>query len=501
MSKQSAYDQLIERSKHWKCLESISALLEWDQETVMPPAGSDYRGEQKAALAEEIYKLKASKEVGALLKDLFDAKRGVTDEITNPDQRVIVERIAQDYDELIKLPIELVKKKSSLTSHAVSKWAQAKKEGKFSIFAPQLKELFDLAREEAEHLGYEKSPYDALLNQYDHGLTSEKVAALFNPLRESLSPFIETLSARECPLIDFGPNSFSEPEQIKLCKELLQKMGLCPTRHNFHTTNHPFCLSICPNDVRPTSHFLTDNLLGGVLAACHEGGHALYEANLNTKFRGTPLCEFASLSIHESQSLFWENCIGTSRPFWEHLYPQLKEQFKTPFEAISLDQFYAHIVKVCPSTIRIYADRVTYPLHIVLRFELEKMLIEKEIETEDLPALWDEKMQSYLGITPPNISEGVLQDIHWSAGLIGYFPTYTLGLLYATQLFDTFTRKFPDWETQVAAGNWAFINEWLKETIHTHGRRFDSDALITHATGTAPSANYYLNYIKTHYNL
>jgi carboxypeptidase Taq len=366
-----------------------------------------------------------------------------------------------------------------------------------SDFAPHLKKIVTLCRKKASLLSYEKHPYDALLDLYEPGMTSSYLDPLFERLKPSLTHLLQRIKDKGIQRPELSIHEFPAAKQMHFGKFLLKSLGFSEEMSRLDLSSHPFCNALCPSDVRMTTRIIPNNPLSSIFSVIHEAGHGIYEAQLEEKYFGTPLGSSISLGLHESQSRLWETIFGKSYPFWEHFYPFLQKEFPDQLTALSLDDFFCNINHVTPSLIRTESDEVTYCLHVILRYELEKGLIEGSIEVEDLPNLWNDKMRQYLGVSPSCDAEGCLQDIHWSMGGLGYFPTYALGNLYAAQFFECFAKCHPNWAEQIKHGNLEFIKEWLKEHLHKHGRRYTPHEIVQKITGRPLEEKPYINYLES----
>ncbi len=496
------YKKLAALSRKAALYESVESLLHWDQETYMPSAANPQRAEQSELIASMVHKEKTSKSFTKCLGQLIDLDSGhVLDSSLSAPQAGALRMWRREYLQLARLPSAFVKKSASTASHAIHAWAQAKKENKFALFAPHLDKVVTLARKKAELLGYKNHPYDALLDLYEPGMTTVSLEKLFTTLKMGLLELFRSVRAQPSLDESFLSSTFPVEKQVQFCKLLMEKLGLPNNKTRLDFSNHPFCTGNHPCDIRITIRAAEDSFSLAPFATLHEAGHALYQLGLPEEHFGTPMGSPCSLGIHESQSRWWEAFIGQSYPFWEHCYPLLQELFPKELTDITLEGFYRGINVVKPHFIRIESDEVTYSLHIILRFELEKALIEGSLKTKEVPEAWNHKMRELLGVTPPTDTLGCLQDIHWSMGGMGYFPTYTLGNLYAAQLFDCFTRQFPDWNEAVTAGRLAFITEWLHEKIHRHGNTLIPTDLIRKATGEELSERHFLTYLRKKYSL
>lgn len=494
------YDNLHTISKKGALLTGISSLLDWDQETYMPKGANGNRSEQMQLLAELIHQEKTGAKFVKALSKLIDLETGtvLAKELSSKRQAAL-KRWRRDYQQAVALPKSFVSKFALARSHALGAWREARENDDFESFAPHLEKIVECNKKKADYLGYDEHPYDALLDEYEPEISTSEVDKLFGSLKKSISLLLKKIEKAKQVNDNFLHGSFSPQKQLKFGTELLEEMGFSLDNGRIDLSTHPFSSSSHPSDSRVTTRVSKTSLMTNLFAVLHEGGHSLYEMGLPEKEYGSPLCEAVSLGIHESQSRFWETRIGMTKGYWKHYLPKLKSTFKGKFDNVSLDRFYKAINKVEPTFIRVEADEVTYPLHVILRFELEKALIEGKISVSEVPEAWNEKMTNMLGITPSTYAEGCLQDIHWSMGAFGYFPTYTLGNVYAGQLFEAFATDYPTWEKHLAKGELSFIKEWLQEKVYQHGRRYNSRELIKKATGKKFSEKPYLNYLNNKY--
>lgn len=501
ISIQKDYQFLHDLSKHIRILQGISSLLDWDQETYMPPGASSIRSEQLKTLAGIIHKEKTSKKYTKALSKLIDIKTGqLHEKKLPPPQKAALREWRRDYLQDTSLPTKFVEEFASTTSQAVIAWRSSKMNNSYKQFAPYLNRIVDLCRKKADYLGYKDHPYDALLDQYEPNMTTHEVSTLFAKLKGKLTPLIKKISTAKQIEDRFLNNEWDKDKQILFCNKLLEALEYDKNRGRLDFSAHPFSSSSHPTDSRITTRFHPTYLLNIFFTVLHEAGHALYEMGLPVSQYGTPLGDARSLGIHESQSRWWETRIGMSKPFWKYFLPFLKETFKGQLDSISLEKFYLALNKVEPSFIRVEADELTYPLHVILRFELEKDLIDGSLNVKDVPEAWNAKMKKYFDLIPPTDTQGCLQDVHWSMGGLGYFPTYTLGNIYAADLFAAFIKDHPDWETRLGSGELIFIKLWLHEKIYQYGRQFTSHELIQKATGKPFSADSYLNYLTEKYS-
>ncbi|UWW97459.1 MAG: carboxypeptidase M32 [Candidatus Cardinium sp.] len=495
----SPYESFVEKFSHIRLLHQIKSLLAWDQETYMPAGAIDIRVKQLAYIAGLAHQEVTS---SSYLDDLAQMIDIDTEQIKLEGLSLTAQsnlkQWCKDLKQLTKLPQDFIESYCATTTTATEVWKKARKTADFSLFSPWLQKIVALNREKASLLGYTDSPYDALINLYEPGVTASTLSAFFTDLADFLSPIVKKTDGKNSPYASYFNHSFPQESQMLFVHLLLETMGISSQNSRLDFAAHPFCSGIHPADVR-----LTTNLDGGLLeyifAVLHEGGHALYELGLPKQEWATPSGQAASVGLHESQSRWWEVMVGKSLPFWSYIYPKFQKQFPS-FKELSLTNFYRHINHIQASYIRIYADEVTYPLHIILRFEIEKQLIEGTIEASDVPMVWNAKMQDLLGITPPNDAEGCLQDIHWASGYFGYFPTYALGNMYAAQYFAAFVASFPDWEVQVTNGSFSFINNWLRQHIHQFGRMYTVQQSMQQVTGHSISVAPYKDYITKKYS-
>lgn len=459
----------------------------------MPEQAAEARAEQSSVLAGVVHEKFIDPFLGEWLLELSHN----SDSLSATEAAIIRERL-RDYEKAIKLPPDLVQKLAHTSSSAQSVWIKARKESDFSKFAPWLEKMVGLKREQAEAYGYEDCPYDPLLDDYEPHMTSAELDPILESLRDGLVPIVAAI--RESSVkVDDGilRRRYPATKQELFCREIMKIMGVNTRASRLDKSAHPFCAGIhSPTDVRITTRYDEQYLPQALYSVMHESGHCLYEQGLDEKFVGTPLGESLSLGIHESQSRLWENMVGRSKSFVAFLFPKLRSQFPEAMTGITHGHFYHAINRVVPSTIRVEADEVTYSLHVILRYEIEKSLLDDEIRVKDLPHVWNEKMRKYLGIVPKNDAEGVLQDTHWASGIFGYFPTYVLGNLYGAQFWDALKRDLENVDSMMEHGELASILQWLHNHIHRHGRRHPATELIKRATGKKLSAEYFLNYLK-----
>jgi len=497
----SPFSEAHKLSKTSTLLESVYNLLEWDQETYMPKDAIEYRSEQIELMASIVHKNRISPSFKKALSKLINLETGdILDTSLSEQESACVKEWRRDYNQAVKLPSSFVKQFAKTTSKSLQAWSEARKENNFKAFAPHLEKVVSLNKKKAEYLGYKDHPYDALLDLYEPGMTTAYLTPLFARLKTSLTELLRKIEAKPKHPRDFITDKpYAKEGQIRFGKLLLTSMGFTEGMSRLDISSHPFCNSLNPKDVRMTTRIIPTLPLSNIFSVVHEGGHGIYEAQLNETMYGSPLCSSISLGVHESQSRFWETLVGRSLPFWKHFYPLLQKEFPEQLGNTPFEEFYLAVNYVEPSLIRVEADEVTYCLHVIIRFELEKALIEGSLKVKDLPKAWNAKMKESLNITPSSDAEGCLQDIHWSMGSLGYFPTYALGNVYAAQFFACFEKSHPNWEEKVAKGDLLFIREWLKENLHKYGRQYSPLEMIKKITGQEVEEKFYVQYLENKY--
>ena len=471
-----------------------AAVLQWDQETYLPTKGNHFRGRQLATLSELAHQQFTTDSMGALLNELNNK-----DNLSYTEKRNVALSL-EDYNRNKKIPSDFVRKMSEAVTTSYHAWVKARNDNSFAGFQQPLHTLIELKKAEADMLGYQNHPYNALMNDYDKGLTVATVDAIFRDLKPQLLTLLETIKNK--PQVDnsFLHQYFNKDDQWKFGMLVLKQIGFDFEAGRQDISVHPFTTSFNNQDVRVTTR-IDENDLGNMTWSCiHEGGHALYEQGLPAEEYGLPLSEYCSLSIHESQSRLWENSVGRGLPFWQHNFPLLKTLFPEQCNKVTVDAFYKGINKVHASLIRTEADELTYHFHVMIRYEIEKMLIDGSISTKDIPAYWNEHYQKYLGVTVPDDKRGCLQDIHWSHGSFGYFATYSLGSMYAAQLYATIEKENELVNKEVAEGNTGYILNWLRKNIHQYGRQFTSQELCNKITGQPLNAKYFIDYASKKFN-
>ena len=494
MNSKELYSQYKTKMQKIADVKYASAVLQWDQETYLPPKGNDIRGRQLATLSEIAHQQFTDDTTGALLNELV-TKNGLDDK-----EQKNVELSLYDHNKSKKLSSDFVRKMSETVTKSFHAWIQARKDNLFAGFEKPLDELIQLKKQEAEMLGYEHHPYNALMNDYDKGLTVAIVDSVFADLKPQLSTLLGTIKNKTQVDNSFLHQHFDKDSQWQFGVEILKQMHFDFEAGRQDISEHPFTINFNNADVRITTR-IDEKDLGNMAWSCiHEGGHALYEQGLPAEEYGLPLGEYCSLSIHESQSRLWENCVGRGLAFWQHNMPLLKKFFPKQFNEMDAERFYKGINKVQPSLIRTEADELTYHFHVMIRYDIEKMLIDGSIKTKDIPAYWNEHYEKYLGLQVPDDKRGCLQDVHCSHGSFGYFATYSLGSLYAAQLYAAYGRQNASFEKELASGNNTGLLQWLRQQIHRHGRYYTSEELCNKATGETLNSKYFMDYANKKYN-
>ncbi|MGM0448432.1 MAG: carboxypeptidase M32 [Methanobacteriota archaeon] len=487
-----AYDALLDRVQRWNAVGSASGVLGWDQQVMMPEGGTPARSKQLSALSSVHHDMVTADETGELLDELDDAD--LTDE-----QAAVVREVRREYERADAVPVELVEEISETGSEALQAWEEAKAEDDFDAFAPYLEKHVELKREYAEHIDPDRDPYEVLFEEFEPCLSMERAESILTELREALVPMIEEIRESDVDLaVDTFEGTFPEDEQEALSRDALELVGYDFDRGRLDVSSHPFT-SGNQFDCRVTTRFDEADPLGAVGSTVHEFGHAQYNLGLPREQFGTPLGESRDLSVHESQSRLWENHVGRSEAFWQEFLPVFKEHFPQTEAATVRDAYEAFNQVYEDNLIRVEADELTYHLHIVVRFEIERDLIRGDLDVEDVPETWNDKYEQYLGIRPDTDTEGCLQDIHWSHGNFGYFPTYSLGSVMAAQLFEAAEAEIGDLDGQIADGDFDDLHDWLGENVHRHGSRYETNELVKRATGEDFSADAFLEYVDEKY--
>jgi carboxypeptidase Taq len=474
-------------------LKYAAAVLEWDQETYMPAGGSNARSRQLATLHEHAYELFISDETGHLLNEL-----AVADGLDEIQQKNIALSL-QDYKLKKRLSPAFVRLLSEAISTAYHAWVNARTKNDGTGFIEPLAVIINLKKQQADMLGYTHHPYDALMDEYDRGLTVTITDQLFNNLRPKLTQLLTAIQQLPAPDDSLLKQHFPKQAQWDFGMQLLEKIGFDFTRGRQDISLHPFTTNFSPDDVRVTTR-IDENDFGNMTWSClHEGGHALYEQGLPPEQYGLPAGEYCSLSIHESQSRIWENCVGRNPAYWQHNFTWLQTFFPEQLKQVNCPTFIGAINKVQPSLIRTEADELTYHFHVMIRYEIEKALLDGSINTKDVAGIWNELYKRYLGVTVTDDNHGFLQDIHWSHGSIGYFATYSTGSLYAAQLYAAACQQTPGLEAQIGQGNTSGLLQWLNKNIYAYGRLYTSEELCKKATGQYLNAQYFIDYATAKY--
>lgn len=491
---QRLYEHVCQHARQIALFSSIEALLGWDERTKLPPAGAQYRTEQMTLLAGMIHDRWTDPAFGDWLDRLAPSPLAAD---PASDTGATIRRIKRRRDRKVKLPKRLVEASARAAVLGQQAWENARQHNDFSVFRPQLDEIVALKREEAEALGYAQQPYDALLDHFEPDALTSQVAQTLATLRQRLVPLVDALreSGRHPDVAILG-RTYPRAAQEQFGREAATRIGFDFTRGRLDVTTHPFCSTSGPHDCRITTRYDERHFNEAFFGILHEAGHGIYEQGLHADQFGLPLGEAVSSGIHESQSRLWENLVGRSLPFWEYFYPHAQRLFPQALGDVPLRLFHFAINDVRPSLIRIEADEATYNLHILIRFELELAMISGDLKVADLAGAWNEKYRQTLGIAPPDDLQGALQDIHWSAGLFGYFPTYALGNLYAAQFFAQAESELGGLDAQHARGEFAPLREWLGQKIHRHGQRYSAAELVERTTGRPLSAGPWIESLR-----
>ncbi len=495
MTPEQAYEDLLRRMKEIAVLGNTAGVLGWDQEVYMPGANAPYRAEQLSLLVGMCHQKFTDPMVDSLLALAESFKVLMSDPLS--DSSVNLREWRRSYDRSRKLPQKLVEEMARVSSNAQVEWVEARKENKFSRFLPWLEKIIPLVQEQAKCYGYKDHPYDALLEDYEPGLTTAQLNELFPPLKKSLSDMVAKItSSKRQPDLSILKRKCPVEAQQAFCRKLAQTIGFDFEKGRIDVSAHPFTTGLGPNDTRITTRFEETNFENAFFSTLHEAGHGIYDQNLpGDAHYGTPRASAVSLGIHESQSRLWENLVGRSLPFWKFFYPELKKIFPGVFDDVSLETFHFAVNHSAPSFIRTESDEVTYNLHVCVRFDIETALIAGTLKAADIPEAWNSAMKRYLGITPATDSMGCLQDVHWSHGSFGYFPTYTLGNLYSAQFFATANKDLGGLEAGFEKGDFNPLKKWLNEKIHTHGQRYRAGDLCKVVTGKELTSQPFLDYL------
>jgi carboxypeptidase Taq len=490
-------EQLKERLGEVADIGRAASVLGWDQQVNMPVLGNEARGQQLATLSKIAQEKFIADEVGQLLEDLKKEFAGAD---ADSDDVAMIRVASRDYDKARRVPPSFIKEQAIVSAKAFEAWVEARRKSDFSIFKPHLEKVVELVQQYVSFFPPGDHPYDTLLDDYEPGMKTVEVKEIFNALRPKQVKLLKAIAASKQVRDDFLFRKYNEKKLVDFGVQVVGKFGYDWSRGRQDKAPHPFETAFSVNDVRITTRYEEDNPLATLFSTMHEAGHAMYEQGVNPAYERTALAHGTSLAVHESQSRMWENLVGRSMPFWEHFYPTLKKTFPAQLDGVSLKTFYKGINKVQPSLIRVNADEATYNMHIMLRLELEIGMVEGTIAVKDLPEIWNAKMQEYLGITPPDDAHGVLQDIHWSQGSIGYFSTYALGNLVSAQLWEKIRKDIRDLDDQICKGNFSELLGWLRKNIHQYGHKYEPQTLVQRVTGSKITPEPYVRYLTKKYS-
>ncbi|MFI5357808.1 MAG: carboxypeptidase M32 [Opitutales bacterium] len=493
MPNDSAYRELLEHLNRIHRLDSIASLLGWDEQVNLPPDSADLRADQHTALAEIRHTAATAPRLGELLTTLERAGAALS-----ADQLVVVREARRDYDRATKLPAEFVREQAAQASAGYHAWAQARAASDFASYVPVLEKNLELARREAAYLGWGDRPYDYMIDKHDPGMSAAVITKLFAELKAGLVPLVRQITASSIKARTDVLRGFPIGQQHAFLREVTEKLGFNYRRGRIDVSLHPFC-SGNGADIRMTTRFKEDEPLDSLFSSIHETGHGLYEQGLPTAHHATALGQAAGMGVHESQSRLWENQVGRSRAFWRYFEPRFRSAFPKQTQPVSSDELYLAINAVEPILIRVDSDEVTYNLHIILRFEIEQRLFAGTLAVRDLQAAWNALAGELLGLTPRNDREGVLQDVHWSGGAFGYFPSYCLGNMLAAQLWYRALALRPDLPEDFARGDFTWLLNWLHENVHAHGKRYYLRELAKRVTGEELSPQALLRYLRERY--
>lgn len=494
MTSHSRFLDLKTRLAEIHDLNRVSSLLGWDQAVTMPAGGAAVRAEQMATIGRIAHERLTSPEIGRLLDDLVSYEESLPYE---SDDASLIRVTRYDYERARQVPTELRTEMTRVASLSRNAWAGARASSDFGAFLPFLQQTIDLKKRYVDCFEPTAEPYDVLLDEFERGLPTSEVRAIFTQLKQAIVPLIAAVAERADAVDDSCLHGhFPVPQQREFCLSVLRRFGYTDDGWRFDPTAHPFATNTGLGDIRLTTRYYEDNIAVSIFGSMHECGHGLYEAGIDPALERTPLCRGTSLGIHESQSRLWENLVGRSRAAWSGFLPSLKAAFPGQLDGVDLETFYRAINKVKPGLIRVEADELTYGLHVVLRFELEQEMLSGAIPLAELPEAWNARMKSYLGVNVPDMASGVLQDVHWSLGYVGYFPTYVLGSIASAQIWERAQAALPDLQGQIARGEFSPLREWLRQNLHRHGRKFTPKETLQKVTGAdTVDVGPYVNYL------
>lgn len=489
----SAWERLVPLMMELRDIGSAIRLMSWDQAVLLPPKGAPGRARAMATMQGFAHQKMTSPEMGELIDELAG------DDSLDEQQTASVRNLKRDYDKATRVPPELVKEMAEAEGLAYQAWTEARPANDFSVIQPHLEKMFDLKKQEADALGWDNERYDALLDLFEPDMSAAEAEALFKDLIAGLKPFAEEVLDRVPDRPEFLDAAYDDDDQMAFSHWLVGILKFDTDGGRLDKSPHPFTSAVGPGDVRQTTRTLPRELMASIYATAHETGHALYEQGVPEEWSDLPIGTFPSLGLHESQSRLWENQVGRSRAFTAFMLPHLKEHFPSQLGTVTPEEFYRGANDVRRSLIRVHADEVTYNLHLALRLELELALFRDELDVKDLPEAWDDAMERHIGIKPPDVGDGVLQDMHWSIGAIGYFPTYTIGTLYAAAFFAKAGEDLPGLEDDLGQGETGRLLEWLRENIHQEGYMYPAKDLAKKVLGAELSAQPFLDYLRSKY--
>lgn len=499
-SLKAQWDFVLQHKKHFSHISAASMLLAWDQETKMPVAAGAHRAETMGVLSGLAHHAATSSEYGEALKKLSEYCQGPQSDSFSPEESAIIRELTRDYQRQSRLPSELVQELSQTTSLSQQAWSEARQKNDPQIFLPWLEKIITLSKQAGECLKQEgQTSYDALIDEFEPGAKTSQLTVLFDHLVQELVPLVRKIESRPLPDESFLKSDWDLKQQEKWSLFLLEAMGFDFDKGRLDISEHPFTEGIHSSDVRLTTRYDLQGFFDSLFSTVHEGGHGLYEQGFLDQWSCTPMAEAVSLGVHESQSRLWENQVARGADFWKWAWPHLQTFFPQNLEGVSFENFYRAVNCVRPGLIRVDADEVTYNLHIAMRFQIERELFDEGLPVSQVEARWNELSDQYLGIIPSSPMEGFMQDVHWSVGLFGYFPTYTLGNLMSAQLFDQFKKEVPQCDAQFSEGDFSYLKKWLNEKVHQKGKLFSAEDLVESITGQKLQASYFVDYLKNKY--
>ncbi|BDS12458.1 carboxypeptidase M32 [Aureispira anguillae] len=489
------YNQYVSHLQKIQDINSTLALLHWDNEVHASAKGAQLRGQQIATLSATVHEWAINEELGDLLKTLYDNRHELSEnEAKNVELSLVL------YNTERKLPTEFVMAFSKAKTNAFHAWIKARKAKDYALFKPELQVIVDLLKQKAEFIGYQDHPYNALINEFEKGATVAQLDVLFGDVRKQLVAFAKEIREKGTPSKkNFLHRHYDKKKQWDFGLELLKQMGYDFEAGRQDISEHPFTTAFSANDVRITTSIKEDNPIEMIGGCLHEGGHALYEMGLQLKYYGLPLGMPTSIGIHESQSRLWENQVGMSWFYWQANFSRMQDFFPTALGDITLKQFYKAINQIEPNYLRTIADEIHYHLHILIRYEIEKGLLDGSYDVETLEEVWNQKYKEFLDLDVPHATYGILQDVHWAEGLFGYFPTYSLGSFYAAQFYAKAKKDMPELEQEIAKGNMQSLLDWLRHHIHQHGQKYTSEELCHRITGEGLNLKYFMDYARQKY--